>query len=149
METIERQVSRPRRTVPETTSKRAAPSAPDEVGSPQSLQGTWLLHDVLEVDAMGNVTAEPYGAHPSGRLIYSSEGTVAVVIRGYGTAPAVAYAGEAIQVAGDRIRHVIRVGLPPYTEDQVRHARLTGGTKLVLATDMVDNRSVELHWERV
>jgi len=26
--------------------------------------------------------------------------------------------------------------------------RLTDGTKLVLATDMVDNRSVELHWER-
>jgi len=67
----------------------------------------------VEIDANGNVTAAPYGAHPSGRLIYSSEGTMAVVIREYGTSPGVAYAGEAIQVAGDQIRHVIRVGFPP------------------------------------
>lgn len=134
-----------------TTRKRAAPTAPtapDEDGLPRSLQGTWLLRDVVEIDAGGNVTAAPYGAHPSGRLIYSSEGTMAVVIREYGTSPGVAYAGEAIQVAGDQIRHVIRVGFPPYTEDQMRQVRLTDETKLVLATDMVDNRSVELHWER-
>ena len=129
------------------TCTRAAPFGPGEDGLPLSLRGTWLLRDIVEVDAAGTVTAAPYGAHPSGRLMYSSEGTMAVVIRAYGSSPAVAYTGEA-HVEGSRIRHVIRVGLPPYTEDQVRQVRLTGGAKLVLATDTVDNRRVELHWER-
>lgn len=75
--------------------------------------------------------------------------SVAVVIRAYGSSPAVAYAGKAIHVAGNQIRHVIHVGLPPYTEDQVRRVRLTdNGTKLALATDTVDDRMIELHWER-
>lgn len=130
------------------TRKRAAPCAPDKDGSPRSLQGNWLLRDVVEVDASGNVTAAPYGTHPSGRLIYTCEGTMAVVIREYGTSPGVAYAGEAIQVARDQIRHAIRVGFPPYTEDQVRQVWFTDETKLVLATEVVDGRSVELHWER-
>jgi hypothetical protein len=60
----------------------------------------------------------------------------------------VAYAGEAIQVAGGLLRHVVHVGLPPYTEDQVRHMRLVDATHLVLATDTVDTPRIELHWER-
>ena len=129
------------------TCTRAAPFGPGEGGLPRLLRGTWLLREVVEVDAAGTVTATPYGAHPSGRLMYSSEGTMAVVIRAYGSSPAVAYAGEA-HVEGSRIRHVVRVGLPPYTEDQVRQVRLSGGAKLVLATDSVDDRRVELRWER-
>ncbi|HEX4395645.1 MAG TPA: lipocalin-like domain-containing protein [Mycobacterium sp.] len=129
------------------TCTRAHSFGQGEDGLPQSLRGTWQLRDIVEVDAAGTVTATPYGAHPSGRLMYSTEGTMAVVIRAYGSSPAVAYAGEA-HVEGSLIRHVIRVGLPPYTDDQVRRVRLTGGTKLVLATDTVDNRRVELHWER-
>jgi len=42
--------------------------------APRAMQGTWLLRRVTEVDAAGRVTAEPYGAHPSGQLIYGLEG---------------------------------------------------------------------------
>lgn len=122
--------------------------ASSESTLPQALRGTWQLCGAVQVDAAGVVTAEPYGAHPSGRLIYSPEGTMAVVIRGHGSAPAVAYAGEVVQVAGNLLRHVVHVGLPPYDDDQVRHVRLTDGTNLVLATDAVGKPRMELRWKR-
>jgi len=130
------------------TRKQSDPRASNEVALPRTLQGTWLLRDVVEVDATGNVTAEPYGTRPSGRLIYTSDGTMAVVIREHGSSPAVAYTGEAVRGEGDLLRHVVHVGLPPYTEDQVRHLRLVDATNLVLATDTAGNPRVELRWER-
>jgi len=40
----------------------SSPFGPDEDGLPQSLRGTWLLRDIVEVDGAGTVTAAPYGA---------------------------------------------------------------------------------------
>src|SRR5882757_454576 len=130
-----------------STHERADTCTPGKDPLPRALPGTWLLREVVEVDAAGNVTAEPYGTRPSGRLIYAPDGTMAVVIREHGSSPAVAYAGQAVQVADDLLRHVVQVGLPPYTEDQVRHMR-PDATSLVLATDTGDSPRIELHWER-
>jgi hypothetical protein len=116
--------------------------------STKDLEGTWLLHRIVEVDETGTVSGEPYGPSPSGQLIYGSDGAMAVVIREHGHSPAVAYAGNVVRSKGNLLRHVVRVGLPPYTEDQVRHVRLDAGTDLVLATDEVDRPRVELHWKR-
>ena len=73
---------------------------------------------------------------------------MAVVIREHDYSAAVAYAGVAVQTGEDVLRHVVHVGLPPYTNDQLRHVRLTGGTDLVLATDVVGRPRTELHWTR-
>lgn len=127
---------------------RPATCTPDGDALPQTVHGTWVLRDVVEVDATGNVTAEPYGREPARRLIYSPDGTMAVVIREHGSSPAVAYAGEARRASGDLLRHVVRVSLTPYTEDQVRHVRLIDASNLVLSSDTLGNPRIELHWSR-
>ena len=127
---------------------RAKALAPSESTLPSALLGTWLLCRIVEVDAAGDVTGEPYGARPSGRLIYGPGNAMAVVIREHDSATAVAYAGEAVQTGENLIRHVVHVGLPPYTTDQLRYVRLTDGTDLVLATDIVGRPRTELHWTR-
>jgi hypothetical protein len=132
-----------------TTQAQALAVATDgESRMPQALLGTWLLRGIVEIDATCTITAEPYGPHPSGQLIYGPGGAMAVVIREHGDLPAVAYAGEAVRAEGNLLRHVVRVGLPPYTEDQVRHARLDNETDLVLATGAEGQPRVELRWRR-
>jgi len=56
------------------TCTRAAPSVRAEDGLPQLLRETWLLRDVLEVDAAGTVTAAPYGAQSFRTPDVQSEG---------------------------------------------------------------------------
>jgi len=55
--------------------------------------------------------------------------------------------GEA-HVEGRLIRHVIRGRTAALHRRPSATSAADGGAKLVLATDTVDNRRVELHWER-
>ena len=110
--------------------------------------GTWSLDRVIEFGDDERVRGKPYGDQPAGQLVYTADGHMAVVISGYGSAPAVAYAGR-VEVGQDRIRHVVGVGVPPYTEDQERFARIEDrGTSLVLATDRPGRPRIELRWVR-
>ena len=113
------------------------------------LVGTWTLDDVTEFGDDGQVKGKPYGNRPTGQLMYAPDAHMAVVVSGHGSAPAAAYAGRVIVVDQDRVRHVIAVGLPPFTEDQERFARLEDqGARLVLATDGPGRARLELSWVR-
>ncbi|GAB2735182.1 lipocalin-like domain-containing protein [Kitasatospora kifunensis] len=125
------------------TEKSSAPRAPWDAG----LVGTWSLRSIRELSADGTLLAEPYGQRPSGRLHYGPAHQVAVVIPGHPDAPAVAYIGDYEAGTDGVLRHIVRVGLPPFTEDQVRWARLEGDC-LTLATDREGRRRVELRWAR-
>ncbi|MBU3067401.1 lipocalin-like domain-containing protein [Nocardia sp. NEAU-G5] len=114
---------------------------------PAGLVGAWSLHSVRELDADGVLLGEPYGPRPTGRLRYGPGGDMAVVIPGHAEAPAVAYIGDFDAGRDGLVRHIVHVGLPPFTEDQVRWARLDGDN-LTLATDRERHRRIELHWER-
>ncbi|MCF3961468.1 lipocalin-like domain-containing protein [Streptomyces fuscigenes] len=115
----------------------------------ERLAGTWTLIDVTDVDGDGTVRSRPYGATPQGQLIYTRDARMAVVIAGAGPAPAVAYAGTAV-VEGDVVRHEVRVGLPPFTRDQQRYARLDEQQdRLVLATRRPGLPRMELVWRRL
>ncbi|MFB7629509.1 hypothetical protein ACFC0M_00965 [Streptomyces sp. NPDC056149] len=111
------------------------------------LLGTWSLRSIRELNADGTLLAEPYGQQPSGRLHYGPAHQVAVVIPGHADAPAVAYIGDYQADPDGVLRHVVRVGLPPFTEDQVRWARLDGDS-LTLSTDHEGRRRIELRWTR-
>jgi hypothetical protein len=73
---------------------------------------------------------------------------MAVLIREHGDAPAVAYIGDFDTTPDGLLRHAVHVGLPPYTEDQVRWARLKDGS-LILSTDREGRPRIELSWERI
>jgi len=110
--------------------------------------GAWTLAGITEF-ADDGTERKPYGDRPNGQLVYSEDGHMAVVIGGHGPAPAVAYAGT-VTVADGRVRHVVAVGLPPFTADQERFARLEDrGAKLVLATEQPGSPRIELHWARL
>ncbi|MFJ6573433.1 lipocalin-like domain-containing protein [Streptomyces sp. NPDC091292] len=110
--------------------------------------GVWTLDGVAEFGADGQVRGRPYGDEPAGRLMYTRDAHMAVVISGYGPAPAVAYAGH-VAVDRDRVQHLVAVGLPPFSEDQERFARVEdGGAVLILATDRPGNPRTELRWVR-
>jgi len=110
--------------------------------------GVWSLDGVTEFGADGEIRGTPYGDRPAGRLMYTHDAHMAVVISGHGQAPAVAYAGK-VAVDGDRIQHVVAVGLPPFSEDQERFARLeNNGAVLILATDRKGRPRTELRWTR-
>ena len=111
------------------------------------LVGAWSLQSVRELDTDGALLAEPYGEHPVGRLHYGPAHLMAVVIRAHADAPAVAYIGDVFTTQG-LLRHVVHVGLPPYTEDQTRWARLEDD-HLVLATDTAGRPRIELRWTPV
>ena len=114
-----------------------------------ALTGVWSLEGIDELDSDGSVLAEPYGENPVGQLIYTADGFMTVVIEGHDDSPAVAYGGEVRLEGGGLVRHAVRVGVPPFTEDQIRHLRLEGDHKLVLATDEPGHRRVELRWSRI
>ena len=122
------------------------PSAPPEAW-PADLVGAWSLHSIRELDADGSLLDEPYGPEPTGRLHYGPASQMAVVIRGHAEAPAVAYIGDFDTGPDGLLRHIVRVGLPPFTEDQVRLARLDGD-RLTLSTDHEGHRRIELNWSR-
>ncbi|MFJ5590761.1 hypothetical protein ACIQCG_13495 [Streptomyces noursei] len=126
-----------------TTRKKSPPQAAWDTG----LLGTWSLHSIRELNADGTLLAEPYGQQPPGRLYYGPAHQVAVVIPGHADAPAVAYIGEYQADRDGVLRHVVRVGLPPFTEDQVRWARLDGDC-LTLSTDHEGRSRIELQWTR-
>ncbi|MER7183488.1 lipocalin-like domain-containing protein [Streptomyces hyaluromycini] len=111
------------------------------------LLGTWTLRSIRELGDDGALLDEPYGHRPSGRLHYGPAHQVAVVIPGHADAPAVAYMGDYEADAAGVLRHIVRVGLPPFTEDQVRWARLDGDS-LSLSTDVEGRRRIELRWAR-
>jgi hypothetical protein len=111
------------------------------------LVGVWSLRSVRELDADGTLLGEPYGQRPAGRLLYGTAHQVAVVVRGHEDAPAVAYIGDFDAGADGLLRHIVQVGLPPFTEDQVRWARLDGDL-LILATDREGRCRTELRWVR-
>lgn len=127
-------------------------SQPNPSAAPEArhanLVGVWSLHSIREVDADGALLDEPYGSEPTGRLHYGPAGQMAVVIRGHAEAPAVAYIGDFDIGPDGLLRHIVRVGLPPFTEDQVRQARLDGD-RLTLATEREGRRRIELNWARV
>jgi hypothetical protein len=125
------------------TEKTTAPRADWDAG----LLGTWTLRSIRELDDDGALLDEPYGQRPSGRLHYGPAHQVAVVIPGQADAPAVAYMGDYEADAAGVLRHIVRVGLPPFTEDQVRWARLDGDS-LSLSTDVEGRRRIELRWTR-
>ncbi|WP_329457512.1 lipocalin-like domain-containing protein [Streptomyces sp. NBC_01497] len=113
------------------------------------LVGVWTLTDVTDVDGEGRVRSRPYGDAPQGQLIYTRDAHMAVVIAGRGPASAVAYAGR-VSAEGDRERHVVHVGLPPFGEDQERCARLDERPgQLVPATDRPGRPRTELVWQRL
>ncbi|GAA2667235.1 lipocalin-like domain-containing protein [Streptomyces lunalinharesii] len=111
------------------------------------LVGTWRLRSIRELGADGAVLDEPYGQQPPGRLHYGPAHQVAVVIPGHADAPAVAYLGEYEADAAGKVLHNVHVGLPPFTEDQVRWAQLEGDS-LALATDIEGQHRTELRWTR-
>lgn len=112
------------------------------------LVGTWSLDDVTEIGDDEEVKGKPYGDRPAGQLIYTADAHMAVVIRGHGSAPAVAYAGRVV-VDEDRVRHVVVVGVPPFSEDQERFARVEDrGDCLILATNRPGCARIELRWAR-
>ncbi|MER5433777.1 hypothetical protein [Streptomyces sp. NPDC002588] len=125
------------------TEKTTAPRADWDAG----LLGTWTLRSIRELGDDGALLDEPYGQRPSGRLHYGPAHQVAVVIPGHADAPAVAYMGDYEADAAGMLRHIVRVGLPPFTEDQVRWARLDGDS-LSLSTDVEGRRRIELRWAR-
>ncbi|MER5794728.1 hypothetical protein [Streptomyces sp. NPDC001980] len=125
------------------TEKTTAPRADWDA----DLLGTWTLRSIRELGDDGALLDEPYGQRPSGRLHYGPAHQVAVVIPGHADAPAVAYMGDYEADAAGVLRHIVRVGLPPFTEDQVRWARLDGDS-LSLSTDVEGRRRIELRWAR-
>ncbi|MEU9337080.1 hypothetical protein AB0D49_28595 [Streptomyces sp. NPDC048290] len=127
-------------------SSREKPSTPRPDWA-AALVGTWSLGSVREVDANDTVLREPYGHRPPGRLHYGPARQVAVVIPGHADAPAVAYLGDYEIDRDGVLRHIVRVGLPPFTEDQVRWAQLDGD-RLTLSTDIKGRRRTELRWTR-
>ncbi|MGW7578037.1 lipocalin-like domain-containing protein [Streptomyces sp. NPDC054765] len=114
----------------------------------ERLVGVWTLISVTDLDGEGHVRSRPYGEAPQGQLIYTRDARMAVVIVGRGPAPAVAYVGRVI-AEGELVRHVVDVGLPPFTEDQERYARFDERPgQLVLATDRPGRPRIELVWTR-
>ncbi|MEU4932546.1 lipocalin-like domain-containing protein [Streptomyces yokosukanensis] len=133
-----------------TTDKPSTPQPGWDPGQPEwdsGLLGTWSLRSIRELNTDGTLLAEPYGRQPAGRLHYGPAHQVAVVIPGHADAPAVAYIGDYEAETAGLLRHIVRVGLPPFTEDQVRWARLDGDF-LVLSTDRDGRRRTELRWAR-
>jgi hypothetical protein len=125
---------------------RHTPSAPREAW-PARLTGAWSLHGIRELDADGALLGEPYEPEPAGRLHYGPGSQTAVVIRGRGQAPAVAYIGDFETGPDGLVRHLVRVGLPPFTEDQTRWARLEGD-RLTLTNAREGRSRIELLWAR-
>ncbi|HEX6349382.1 MAG TPA: lipocalin-like domain-containing protein [Candidatus Dormibacteraeota bacterium] len=135
------------------------------------LVGTWRLVAVSAHDAEGKAIPEPNGPAPSGLLIYTAEGTIAVLISQGGrrrlsadrvAAPAeeraeafqtfFAYGGR-YSVDGDRVIHHVEVSsVENWVGTELIRGLKLDGQRLTLRTPRLlvggEARVTELVWER-
>jgi hypothetical protein len=137
-----------------------------------TIVGTWTLVSATSTDENGKGARSPYGAHPTGMLIYNADGSMSAVISYEGRKPLsivdregapaseraeafasfLAYAGH-YTVAGDRVTHHVEVGSVQnwVGTDLVRRLQVDGD-RLALRTPPTrvggQRLIVELVWQR-
>jgi len=130
----------------------AAPAADAGTTPPleRSLVGTWRLSSFNLVDPTGAVVGRPYGSKPVGKLTYTPDRHVWVVVARRGATKegdnALWYTGT-FTVAGSTVTHRVEASSMPAAEgtDQVRRAQLAG-SRLTLSAGT--NPKLVLVWKR-
>ena len=116
------------------------------------LVGAWTLREAVVIGDDG-ARSHPYGAQPSGTLLYTPDGWMSATISSVGDEPtpgATYYAGL-VDVDGTVVTHTVVVGADPFGPGTVqpRQAEFSAD-RLVLTTPpgQVVRASIRLTWQR-
>ena len=123
-----------------------------------SLVGVWKLVEAHAFDDAGQEVPSPLGPHPMGIAIINSERIMAMAGDGR-TEPSpearrafAAYCGRYTFDGTKAITHVDGASSPEMMEDQVRHIRFDGPSRMVVAPMsrlFGQSGGLELVWERL
>jgi hypothetical protein len=138
--------------------------------SPTSVAGAWKLVAVSSADASGKDRQTPFGPNPTGRLVYTADGTMAVVIsysdrkplsadrlaasteeRAEAFRTSLAYAGR-YSLSGNQVTHHVEVSSIEnwVNTDLVRQISFDGDRMMLRTPPTRGGRRItDLTWERV
>jgi len=120
----------------------------------QALLGGWLLQSFVSRDADTGAQQHPFGEHPTGLILYTTDGYMSAQLTPGEGGEYIAYGGRFhVDEESATVRHDVLVSTRPelLTQAQFRHARVDGDL-LTLSASQTSEEGVTTHsrlvWRR-
>jgi hypothetical protein len=120
----------------------------------RELPGAWLLESFVSRDEATGVEHRPFGDHPAGLILYTSDGYMSAQLTPGPGAEHVAYAGAfTVDEKSATVHHQVMVSSRPalFERPQFRHARIEAD-RLTLSATQTSAEGVSTHstlvWRR-